>query len=99
MTESGSRLAYSSRMRREVVAIADLMSEYTGVMPLPAPRATSSTGVEPVGVSWKYPAGGATSTVSPSTRRSSIQLETTPPATRLTVTCNSTSTAGDDDME
>ena len=71
------------------------MRESTGVMPLPALKATTS----PSPRSWKNPAGRATSMRSPAATWSFIQFETTPPGVRLTVTRSSVSTAGAEDME
>ena len=81
---------------RVVVASADLTSEMTGVIPLPALKATRSPWPA---VRRKKPAGLATSTTSPGARWSFNQLDTTPPVVRLTVTRSSASTAGEEDME
>ncbi len=45
------------------------------------------------------PAGKVASTAAPGTSESSIQLETTPSAIRLTVTCSWSSTVGAEDIE
>ncbi len=47
----------------------------------------------------KTPAGRVDSSVSPAARESAIQFETSPPATRFTVTCSSSSTSGEEDIE
>ena len=79
-----------------VVANAVFSSECTGVMPLPAQNATTSSSPA---VSRKTPAGRVTSTMSPAAKCSFIQFDTTPSGVRFTVTANSGSTAGEDDME
>ena len=61
------------------------MSERTGVMPLPAAKATTSPSPREL----KNPAGRATSMRSPVADESIIQFETMPPGTRLTVTRSS----------
>ncbi len=71
-------------------------SECTGVMPLPALKATTSSSPA---VRRKTPAGRVTSRVSPAPSRSSMKFDTTPPSVRFTVTASSGSTAGEDDME
>ena len=78
------------------MASADFIRESTGVIPLPATKATRSPRPAP---SRKSPAGRATSTVSPAARWSFIQLEATPPGVRFTVTRSSRSTAGEEDIE
>ena len=93
---SWSRLAYRSRTRRSVVASAVFTRDRTGVMPLPALKATTSRSPAP---SRKNPAGRLTSTTAPGTTWSLIQLDTGPPGTRLTVTRSSSSTAGAEDIE
>ena len=71
-------------------------NECTGVIPLPAQKATTSASPAE---RQKTPAGLVTSTVSPAASWSIMKFDTTPPAVRLTVTANSGSTAGEDDME
>ena len=82
-------------MRAVVVSVV-FNSECTGVIPLPALKAITSSSPP---VRQKTPAGLVTSTVSPSASRSSRKFDTTPPSVRLTVTCSSGSTAGEEDME
>ena len=96
MTASRSRLAYRRRTRREVVDSAALSSENTGVIPLPALKATTSPSPGP---RQNTPAGRVASTTWPGASVSFIQFDTTPPGTRFTVTCSSESTAGDEDIE
>ena len=81
---------------REVVCSAAFMTENTGVIPLPAANATTSSSVAP---RTKAPNGLLTSMRSPSRTVSFSRLDTTPPGTRLIVTCRSASVAGDDDIE
>ena len=78
------------------MATAALTIENTGVIPLPAAKATTSPSPR---ASRKTPAGGATSITSPTCSVSFIQFETMPPGTRFTVTRSSGSTAGQDDIE
>ena len=79
-----------------MVVRAVLAIENTGVIPLPPAKATTS--VSPGGRQ-KTPAGQVVSMTSPGPSASIIQFDTTPPATRFTVTWNSSSTSGDDDIE
>ncbi len=79
-----------------MVVSADFSSECTGVMPLPAAKATTSP---PPPVRQKTPAGRVASTTSPAVRWSSMKFDTTPPGVRFTVTASSSSTAGEEDME
>ena len=53
----------------------------------------------PSGPRQNTPAGTLASTTSPASSVSIIEFDTTPPGTRCTVTCSSSSTAGDDDIE
>ena len=79
-----------------MVDSAVLMSENTGVMPLPPANATMS----PVAESrQKRPAGRVDSTTSPADNASVNHVETTPSSTRLTLTCSSSTTSGNEDME
>ena len=71
-------------------------SECTGVIPLPALNATTSSSPA---VRRKTPAGRVTSITSPAANRSFMKFDTTPPGVRFTVTVRSGSTAGEDDME
>ncbi len=79
-----------------VVASAAFKSETTGVMPLPALNRTTSSSP---GSSRKNPVGRATSRTSPGARWSFSQFDTTPSGVRFTVTRNSRSTAGEEDIE
>ena len=65
-------------------------------MPLPALNATMSPSP---GARQNTPAGTLASTTSPGASESIIQFETSPPGTRFTVTCSSSSTEGDEDIE
>ena len=96
MTALASRWAVSTRTRRPVVASALLTSDRIGVMPLPAPSATSGAGLSR---RQKTPAGRVTSTASPGARWSCIQFETRPPGTRFTVVIRSSSVSGELDIE
>ncbi len=90
------RFAYSNRTDRSVVASALLITEITGVMPLPPLNAIS--GVER-GRRVNTPAGRVSTSTSPSATSSSIQLETCPPGTRFTVVVSSASVCGELDIE
>ncbi len=79
-----------------MVASALLITEITGVIPLPPENAT--IGVLR-GTSVKTPAGRVRASTSPSATSSSIQLETRPPGTRFTVVTNSVSVCGELDIE
>ncbi len=79
-----------------MVASTCLAIDITGVTPLP-PQNPSTGRSDACGQ--KTPAGLVTSMTSPSARWSRNQLETSPPATRLTVTVRSRSVAGALDME
>ena len=70
--------------------------DMTGVIPLPPQRPTTGRSVS---CGQNTPAGFVTSTTSPAARLSRNQLETSPPATRLTVTVRSASVSGALDME
>ena len=72
------------------------MIDMTGVTPLPPQKAT--TGRSP-SCTQNTPAGRVTSRTSPSVTWSWNQLETRPPATRLTVTVSSASVSGALDIE
>ncbi len=79
-----------------MVANAVFISEITGVIPLPALNAITSRSSGP---RRKKPAGRATSTMLPGVRWSWIQVDAVPPGTFFTVTRNSSSTAGAEDIE
>ena len=75
---------------------SDLMIEITGVIPLPAAKATTSRRAS---IAPNVPAGAITSSTSPAWTRSFSQFETRPPGTRLTVICRSGSSPGVEDIE
>ena len=83
------------------MANAVLSSESTGVIPLPALRATRSPPPpkSPPPPRVNTPAGRVTSMGSPGARWSFIQFDTTPSGVRFTVTLSSVSTTGADDIE
>ena len=72
------------------------MIDITGVMPLPPQKPTSGRADS---CGQNTPAGLVSSIVSPAERLSRNQFETSPPATRLTVTVSSVSVVGALDME
>ena len=96
MTPSALRLAYTSAISRAVVASALLMSESTGVMPLPPAKATIGTSAAR---STKRPVGGSTSIVSPGASTSFIQFDSFPSGTRFTVTVKRSPVSGELDIE
>jgi hypothetical protein len=71
--------------------------DITGVTPLPPQKPSTCPSAPSNGQN--TPAGFVTSTTSPTPRRSRNQLETSPPATRLTVTVRSASVSGVLDIE
>ena len=79
-----------------VVARASFTIDRTGVMPLPAAKAT--TGAASSG-SRKVPAGTVASSTSPGRTWSSIHVEPMPPGTRLTVVRSGSPRPGALDME
>ena len=79
-----------------MVANALLITENTGVIPLPPANAT--IGALP-GRSVNTPAGRVSASSSPSATSSSIQFDTRPPATRFTVVVSSVSVCGELDIE
>src|SRR5215217_7426041 len=96
MTDGRSLSAHSRRTVRPVVARALLTSDRIGVTPLPPQKPSSDAEVS---VRQKVPAARVIVTSSPSTRLSSIQFDTLPPGTRLTVVAISESVSGAVDIE
>ena len=96
MTRFGFWLAYRRRTDRPVEVNALLVIDSIGVTPLPPQKATIGLSL---GVAQNVPIGPLTSRTSPADTWSINQLETTPPATRLTVTTRSSSVSGALDME
>ena len=96
MTESALRFAYTSTIRRSVVASALLMIEMTGVIPLPPAKATIGSSL-----SWstKSPVGRSTSIVSPGASASFIQFDMSPPGTRFTAVLKGSRVSGELDIE
>ena len=72
------------------------MIDMTGVMPLPPQKPTTGRSACR---GQNTPAGLVASTTSPAERWSRSQFETSPPATRFTVTVKSASVSGELDME
>ncbi len=77
-------------------ASALLASDKIGVTPLPPAKASSGPDAEP---STKVPAALVMVSSSPSTTLSTIQFDTLPPLTRLTVVISSASISGALDIE